>query len=245
MVRRTLFLHSFRHPHQTVVAALTLAASLLALTSAARGADFAYRGACDASAAVALDAEHFVAASDEDNTLRIYRRGNAALPVQSFELGALIRADPRRPESDLEGAARVGDTIYWISSHSRSGSGKDRPGRDRFFGTRLARAGEKWKLELVGTARGDLTHLIASAPGLAALRLAEAAERSPKGADALNLEGLCAAPEGHLLLGFRNPLHAGQAVLVPLRNPAAFIAGAAPEFGRSARWILAGWASVT
>ena len=34
-----------------------------------------YRGPCDASAAVALDADHFVVAGDEDNTLRVYRRG--------------------------------------------------------------------------------------------------------------------------------------------------------------------------
>jgi hypothetical protein len=33
---------------------------------------------CDASAAVALDADHFVVADDENNVLRIYRRGRAA-----------------------------------------------------------------------------------------------------------------------------------------------------------------------
>ena len=37
-----------------------------------------YNGPCDASAAVALDAEHFVVGNDERNTLQVYRRGQAA-----------------------------------------------------------------------------------------------------------------------------------------------------------------------
>ena len=34
-----------------------------------------YRGACDGSAAVALDADHFAVADDDHNVLRVYRIG--------------------------------------------------------------------------------------------------------------------------------------------------------------------------
>lgn len=47
-----------------------------------------YHGMCDASAAVALDADNFVVANDEDNSLRIFRRGQpqamAALPLARY-----------------------------------------------------------------------------------------------------------------------------------------------------------------
>lgn len=207
-----------------------LAAAMLAPRDVA-AADFAYLGACDASGAVALDADHFAAVSDEDNWLRIYQRGVPGLPLQRFDLAPHLRPDPRRPETDLEAGARLGDTIYWIGSHSRSSGGKDRPGRDRFFATRFHREGDRWRLEFVGVARVDLARHLIAAPGLTALRLAEAAERSPREAQALNIEGLSATPEGELLIGFRNPLHEGRAVLVPLKNPAAYVTGAAPAFG--------------
>ena len=42
-----------------------------------------YGGMCNASAAVALDAEHFIVADDEDNTLRIYDRNEMVKPFQT------------------------------------------------------------------------------------------------------------------------------------------------------------------
>jgi hypothetical protein len=219
-----------------------LALALLALPAAPglQAADTAYRGVCDGSAAVALDAQRFVAASDEDNVLRIYRRGSGALPEQTFDMSALLQADPKHPESDLEGAARLGDVVYWIASHSRSRSGKERAGRGRFFATRFLRTETGWKVELVGRARADLLEFLTTYPGLGGLKLAEAATRSPKEKDALNIEGLCATPEGHLLIAFRNPIRGGKAVLAPLLNPSAFVAGAKPEFGPPLKLDLGG-----
>ena len=113
-------------------AALTL---MLAsgLAAAASPQASSYQGACDASAADALDAEHFVVASDEDNTLRIYRRGHPA-PVGSVDLAAFL-GTKKGEESDIEGAARIGAHIYWIASHGRNASGEARPGRARLFAT--------------------------------------------------------------------------------------------------------------
>jgi hypothetical protein len=64
------------------------------------------------------------------------------------------------------------------------------------------------------------------APGLQRYGLAHAAELAPKEPGGLNIEGLTATPEGALLIGFRSPVPAGKALLVPLLNPeAAFDAG--------------------
>jgi hypothetical protein len=51
----------------------------------------AYCDPCDASAAVALDAGHFVVGDDEHNTLYIYRRGQAQA-VASLNLSCSFSA---------------------------------------------------------------------------------------------------------------------------------------------------------
>src|SRR5436305_4266512 len=79
-----------------------------------------YHGMCDASAGVALDDKLFAVANDEDNTLRIYRLGQGGRPVQSFDLSPFLKVDPKSPETDLEGAAWLGDRIFLIGSHGRN-----------------------------------------------------------------------------------------------------------------------------
>lgn len=63
---------------------------------------FSYSELCDASAAVALGADHFAVADDERNMLRIYRRGQPD-PVGSLELSTFL-GTKKSKESDLEGA---------------------------------------------------------------------------------------------------------------------------------------------
>ena len=45
---------------------------------------------------------------------------------------------PKEPEADLEGATRIGDDIYWITSHGQNKNGKNRPSRHRLFATAVA-----------------------------------------------------------------------------------------------------------
>src|SRR4051812_47763733 len=95
-----------------------------------------FRGMCDASAAVALDDDLFAVANDEDNTIRVYHAAKGGPPVSSVDLSAFLRVDPKFPETDLEGAAWLGDRIFWMASHGRNHDGKFRASRDRFFATR-------------------------------------------------------------------------------------------------------------
>lgn len=105
--------------------------------------------------------------------------------------------------------------------------------RLRFFVTRVVGDGEAAKVEPPATApyAGLLQALVAD-PRFEPLARADAAGLPPKAAGGLNIEGLAATPEGGLLIGFRNPLPAGKAMLVPLLNPAAVVDGTAqPQFG--------------
>ncbi len=198
-----------------------------------------YFGTCSASAGAFLDAAHFVVASDEDSVLRVYRPG-VAQPVAALDLSGFLEPDRKRPEADLEGAARAGDRIWWIGSHSRSAGGKRAPNRQCLFATRLvpARAGPPG-LEPVGRPYRRLLDDLLAAPSLRSVPLAGAAALAPE-EGGVNIEGLAAAPEGSLWIGFRSPVPAGRALLVPLLNPEAVVQGERAQLGEPALLDLGG-----
>ena len=197
-------------------------------------------GCCDASAGVAVSSNLFLVANDEDNRLRVYRRDRSGLPVQAFEVGSFLGVDARKPESDLEASARIDDRIYWITSHGRSRTGQERESRHRFFATSIHLQGEKVELKTVGRPYERLLEDLVSEPGLARFRLQAASLLPPKEPGALNIEGLCRTPENHLLIGFRNPIPNGQALIVPLLNPAALPEGKSAQFGQPVLLDLGG-----
>src|SRR5687767_5863356 len=108
---------------------------LAACSEAGGGATLYFTGACDASAAVALNHDLFVVANDEDNILRVYSRSRPGPPVSRVDFTGFLRPEKKTEESDLEAAAQVGERIYWISSHGRNAKGKERETRHRFFAT--------------------------------------------------------------------------------------------------------------
>jgi hypothetical protein len=190
-----------------------------------------YRGICGASAGAAVGSDEFVVADDEANQLRVYRRDEGGAPLQIVDLTANLDLDRRAPETDIEGAARLGDRIYWITSHSRTHLGKTHPNRFRFFATTVGVTNNAIELSMVGRPYKDLLNDLTVSPVLAALNLRAAAGHPPKAPGGLNIEGLCATAENQLLIGFRNPVPEGKALIVPLRNPAGVIGGEPAEFG--------------
>jgi hypothetical protein len=68
-------------------------------------------------------------------------------------------------------------------------------------------------------------------PGLKPFRLEDASRRAPKLPNAFNIEGLCATPDGRLLIGFRNPIPQAKALVVPLLNPGEVIDGKIAKLG--------------
>ena len=195
---------------------LLLGTAAAALWATAAGAQLRhYDGVCEASAAARLDASHFAVASDETETLTIYRRGDPAP-------GATLR----HPDvTDIEAAARVGDLIFWLTSHSLNNSGEDKPKRKLLFATRI---GPGPSLVAAGSEFRGLRALIAGALGVSEAALTPG----------LNIEGLAETPEGDLLVGLRGPLAPGGAArVVRIRNPRALV-GLAPA-GVTARAELA------
>ena len=191
----------------------------------------AYPGPCDASAAVAISSTLFVAANDEDNVLRTYRHDRPGPPVHSLDVSGFLKPDPALPEVDVEAAAPVGNRIYWIASHSTNGKGKASPSRRRFFATDFRLVNDQVTLTPVGLPYTGLVQAFESSPALRDLQLGRAATIAPELPGGLNIEGLSATPTGALLIGFRNPIPEGKALLIPLVNPAEVIAGRPARLG--------------
>ena len=209
----------------------TVALSLAALTADAGEPriDF-YQGPCDASAAAALDAEHFVVGADEVDTLTIYRRGQSAA-VASIDLASFLGTKVDQ-ESDIEGAAAIGTRIYWITSHGSNSKGKTQHSRQRFFATDIV-PGQLPSLKPAGEPYTKLLRDMDKARALKPYQLGDAAKLPAEAEGGLNIEGLAATPAGTLLIGFRNPLPHQRALIVPLQNPADLIAGKTARFGAS------------
>jgi hypothetical protein len=214
-----------------ILAAVVVLTGIVSARGAELSAPITYYGMCDASAAVALGTNLFAVANDEDNVLRVYRRHPGSMPVSSYDVTSFLQVDPKSPESDLEGAARVGDRIYWITSHGRNAKGHYSPSRQRFFATTVTVKGETAAFEPVGKPYASLLRDLTADPRLASFRIASASKRAPKMPGALNIEGLSTTPEGHLILGFRNPIPGRLALLVPLLNPADLVEGRPAKFG--------------
>ena len=205
--------------------ALALTFGCLALAVQAQQAA-TYNGWCDASAAVALDDEHFVVANDEHNELRVYRRGQPDAVGSPLDLGQFLGTN--KQESDLEGSARIGNRIYWIASHGRNKNGKLREERHRFFATDLQLGPTRPpSLQPAGKAYTGLLDDLLAAESLKPYKLAAASALAPESPGGLNIEGLAATPDGKLLIGFRNPIPNAKALVVPLENPDDVINGRA------------------
>jgi len=219
-----------------------------------------FRGASDASAAVAVSTELFLVADDENNVLRLYSVSKPGFPISTYDVTAFLDIDPEHPEADIEGATKIGHRIYWITSHGRNKDGKLRPNRYRFFATDINVKNDDVTIRPTGTPYNNLvqdllkTHIVrglgldqATRLSVFNLRKKDREKLAPK-REGLNIEGLCASPDGkRLYIGFRNPrpkdkrTHRNSALIVPLLNPdRIFERGEAPIFGKPLLWDLDG-----
>jgi Protein of unknown function (DUF3616) len=210
-----------------------------------------FSGIANPSGAVALNADEFIVADDEDNQLRIYNRNQPDEPAQAIALSKVFKGiieDGEDLEIDIESGALIGNTYFWLGSHSTSRKGKNRPARQRLLAVSLD---DKKQVSAVGKIYTDLLDDLENDERFEAFQLDKAREISPKAIGGLSIEGLAATPERTLLIGFRNPLAGGtvkgevlvnaKALLVELHNPFEVIQGGTAEFGDPLELDLGGF----
>jgi Protein of unknown function (DUF3616) len=203
-----------------------------------------YLGISNPSGAVALDDKLFIVADDEDNLLRIYNKNSLDKPVQTVALSAIFKgiiADGEDLEIDLESAAEIAGTYFWIGSHSTSRTGEYREPRHRLLAVNIK---PDTKSKFAITPAGDIyTTLIADLQDdnrFNHYHFGKAKKTPAKAIGGLSIEGLASTPDNGLLIGFRNPLSGGdiqkdrlkkaKALIIKLKNPFEVIHGLKAKF---------------
>lgn len=198
------------------------------------------RGMANASAAVRIGTDRVLVGSDENNTLILYSSIRGGAPLKVFETSPWLGLRRGEGEADFEGAARIGDVVYWIGSHARNKNGRYRPERHRFLALKISHEDGELELNPVAPAAGTLLESMLAAPTMAEFSLREASGIAPELPGGLNIEGLAAGPEGTLWIGFRSPVPGGRALLAQLRNPMEFATGHPAQWGPACRLDLGG-----
>ncbi|MFJ5552445.1 hypothetical protein [Streptomyces sp. NPDC093225] len=204
-------------------------------------------GSSDASAAVDLGGGYAVVADDESNVLRLYDRSRSGAPVRTWDFSSQIGATK---EIDIEGAARVGDIIYWTGSLGNNKDGEYKADRNTVFTTKVTGTGANAQLTYGRSYRKLRDDLVAwdkangNRYGFAA---GTATGQAPKQIDGFNVEGLEFAPGSTTTayIGFRAPLApavpGGKALVVPVTNMDQVLAtGAKAVFGAPIELDLGG-----
>lgn len=201
-------------------------------------------GACDASGAVPLDSRRFAVGDDEDSVLRIYdaERGGPPLHIvnvaEHLDLNTKKKGKKKRapkkkrmksPETDIEAATLLDGHAFWITSHGLTKKGERDPRRFRFFATELPTEADE--LGMLGKPYQSLLNDMLADKRLVDLGVDAASQRPPDERGGLNIEGLTSTPEGHVLIGFRNPVPNDKAIALPLLNPKGVLEGETAKFG--------------
>ena len=185
---------------------------------------------CDGSGGIVLPSGRIATIDDEKSPfVRIF----SARGGKSLARVAIPGVSDNDAEPDLEAGARIGGMSLWIGSHGRSREGADRPERRILLGVpvadleagsvpsskvrRLTTLGDA--LRSWGTGQGLALDAAFGPPGVTVQALAP----EEKG---VNIEAMTYHPaRRQLLIGFRNPIPGGKALVAPLRDPEAALAG--------------------
>lgn len=198
-----------------------------------------HQGICDASAAIALGENKFVVGNDETdpelgNFLWIYSSQESGKALETIDINSWLKNNPKNREIDLEGVTVLNDIIYWITSHGRNKSAERKLPRHQFFASKITDDGSS--IVQVGESYTQLVlrDIIEDSQLAKIFDFKTAETKAPKAEGGLNIEGLTATPDGNILIGFRNPVPNGKALLLPLKNPKSLVTNsttAKAEFG--------------
>ncbi|MCX5014609.1 hypothetical protein OG765_26995 [Streptomyces sp. NBC_00555] len=206
-----------------------------------------FTGSADASAAVDVGGGYAIVADDESNVLRLYDRSRSGAPVRTWDFSSQLGVTK---EVDIEGATRIGDTIYWTGSLGNNKDGEYKAPRNTVFTTTVSGSGTGTQLAYGRSykkLREDLVAWDVANGNRYGFAAGTAAGEAPKQIDGFNVEGLEFAPGSTTTayVGFRAPLApvvpGGKALIVPVVNFDQVLAsGAKAVFGAGIELDLGG-----
>ena len=211
------------------------------LTYSASGAlasstGFYYYGSSDTSTIVEAGDGYILTANDENQTIGLYKQGVSGYAVKEFSFPQIANS-----EIDIEGADRIGNTVYWTGSHGNSRTGGVKVDRRNVFTTTVSGSGASTELAFGSSYTGLWGQLrdwdSSNGHGLGANALGFVAATAegvlPNPPSGFNIEGFEFAPGSTTTayVGFRAPSIGAEqnALIVPVTNLPSLVAGSATE----------------
>ncbi len=200
----------------------------------------------DASTAIALDANFMVVGDDEASVLRVYDRAGGTAVVEWNYSAALGNGG----ELDLEAGTLIGNTLYFIGSHSNTRAGADANSREFIFTVTVSGSGANTVFTYGGQASletalatWDSSNAHGKGANYFGFTASAASGVVPELVNGFSIEGMTASQDGsQLFLAFRAPhtttTARNMAVIVPVT--VASVLTATPVFGAPIELNLGG-----
>jgi hypothetical protein len=189
---------------------------------------FKFEGICSATAGVMLRGFSIAVADADDNDLQIYAL-TGGRSGGTIDLHALseVNEGTLLGFSSFQGAARVGDRIYFIGSHARQKAGHNRPNFRRLVSVESQIVNGREQLSPVDNGYLRLAHDIGEDSELKKVSLERSIKLMYPKLDRLapqlqgfNIQGLAPSRDGKgLFIGLRNPVRRNRGIVLELRNP--------------------------
>ncbi|MEI6426800.1 MAG: DUF3616 domain-containing protein [Pseudanabaena sp. ELA607] len=193
-----------------------------------------------------------VVGDDEASALRVYARtGGAAVAEWNFGTGLGTGTN----EVDLEASTRIGDTLYFIGSHSNKKDGSEQVSRENIFAVTVSGTGANTQFTYVGKntelenalSAWDSSNAHGKGANYFGLTASSAVGVIPENLNGFSIEGMTASQDGtQLLLGFRAPQSdtslRQKAIIVPVTLSGLITSGGTntPTFGTPIELNLGG-----
>lgn len=207
------------------------------------------------SASIPVGEGYILTASDENNVIALYKERTSGPPVKTWDFNSELPYASE--EVNIHGAARAGNTVYFVGGMDNTNSGEPEPARSTMFATTISGSGASTELSYLGSYIGMRENLIEwDNENGARFGFAESAAGGVRGEanDGFKIEGVEFAPGSstEAYLTFRSPLEPpgegaedrNLALVVPVTNFASLFTdgnpgtGVHPTFGTPLEWNL-------
>ncbi len=216
-----------------------------------------YTASAAASATISVGEGYMLAASDEENEIKLYHERISGPPVKSWNFNGELPFHSE--EANIHGVTRAGNTLYWVGGMANANSGELEPSHNTMFATTITGSGASTELTYLGSFTALREELVEwdNANG-APLGLAASTESGVRGEgpEGFKIEGVEFAPGSstEAYLTFRAPLEPpGEgaedrdlALVIPVTNFSSLFTDGNPDtevhasFGTPLEWHLGG-----
>jgi hypothetical protein len=213
-----------------------------------------YSGNGTTSASFSVGGGYMITAGDETNEIRLYKERESGPPLKTWNFDSSL---PFGATSiNIHGAARAGNTAYFVGGFDNTGGGEAQPARNTMFAVHITGSGTSTELSYLGSytdLRENLTTWDTNNGSPLGLQASAAAGKAGESPEGFKIEGVDFLPGSttEAYLTFRAPLEppgeikAGdrnKALVIPVTNFSSLFGGnpgtTPATFGTPLEWSI-------